>query len=664
MIRYDTLRYPEPKKVMTTEQENKSEEPTESEEELEGDGVKGDASSEDSERPAVLLSPRLRVLVFAMATSLLLHMSPLLTMLSLDLGIESDLNTEWFGEFEDLQQVGVGQNGQWARLRAPAPEPEEEKPEEEPPEEEEKPEEEPEEPEEKPPEEEEKPEPEEKKPEPKPDKELATKKPDEKPKKEPKPEPKVEEPKPEAEIAEVASEGLPGLERTGPSNLPTLKNYAPGNARFTALIRFEQLRGTPYAAPTSNLVRKVPDFRILLDSAGPDPVETFDSIFGASSHPRYIQETFLAVRHSMGEEQLREALGRRYETEISWTKYRGYPIRDMVPPDLEYQDPRKILIAGPDLALVTRTEWLESLTDDQGADSPIRAQSAKQEDGKKPEKFTLVQGLERIEEAANADTLALVSVAGLGFPRELKIPRFESARLEVRGLDNPTLNIDLQFATKDRAVAFANACPRMKRDLAGLVPGGRFLYGKYIDRLDCEAQDEYVTVNATYSRQEFVTLLQMASAVMPNPPGLESLPKPPPPKLPNLGLPEADMGEQAGADMGASPGADMGASAPATDTPAEPPAAAEIDGDAPPEQPAASGSTTELLSPPAAPSSPGQTTPPSSGETTPAKKDASSSSKDDADKSAEKTPAPKLEEDVKALDADAAEKEDAPVTNP
>ena len=31
---------------------------------------------------------------------------------------------------------------------------------------------------------------------------------------------------------------------------------------------------------------------------------------------------------------------------------------------------------------------------------------------------------------------------------------------------------------------------------------------------------------------------------------------------------------------------------------------------------------------------------------------------------AEKTPAPKSEEDVKALDADAAEKEDAPVTNP
>ncbi|MEC9442637.1 MAG: hypothetical protein VYE40_16200 [Myxococcota bacterium] len=652
---------------MTPELENKSEEPAESAEE----GARGEGA-EESERPSRLLSPRLRVLVFAMTTSLLLHMSPLLTMLSLDIGIESDLDTEWFGEFEDLQQVGVGQNGQWAKLRAPAPEPEEEKEEEKPPEpveEEEKPEEKPPEPEV--PKEEPKKEPEKPKkpePKPKPKKELATKEPEKKPdepKPEAKPEPEVEEPKPEAEIAEVASEGLPGLERTGPSNLPTLKNYAPGNARFTALIRFEQLRGTPYAAPTSNLIRKVPDFRILLDSAGPDPVETFDSIFGASSDPQYIQETFLAVRHSMGEDRLRDALGSRYATEVPWKKYRGYPIRDMVPPDIDYQDPRKILIAGPDLALVTRTEWLKTLTDDQGADSPIR-NKVTAEDGKAPEKFTLVQGLERIEEAANEDTLALVSVSGLAFfiPGYGRLPRFESARLEIKGLENPTVNIDLQFASKDRAIAFAKACPAMKDNLGNLIPGGRYIYGKYINRLDCEAQDEYVTVNGTYTKQEFTTLLGVAFAVMPNPPGLESLPKPPP-KIPSLALPGADMGgaDMNGADMGAAPRSpDMGAEvAPAKDALIDPPAAAEVEEDAPAKKPPASGSTTGLLAPSAAPTS-GQTTPaPSSNETTPAKKGASS--KEDGDKPAEKKPEPKPGEDEKPLDADLTP-EKAPVANP
>lgn len=651
-----------------------SQEPTET---VEGDDA-NDETAVEQERPSKLLSPRLRVLVFAMITSLALHLSPLVTMLSLDLGLESDLDTEWFGEFEDLEQIGVGQNGHWAKLRAPVPEPEEEKPEEEPPEEEEpeekppepEPEEEkPEEKEEPPKEEEKKPEkkkPEPEKPEKKPKKELVAKK-EEKPE-EKKP---TEEPPPEAEVAEVASDGLPGLERTGPSNLPTLKNYAPGNARFTALIRFKQLRGTPYAAPTSKLLQTVPDFRILLDSAGPDPVETFDSIFGASSHPVYIQETFLAVRHSMGEKALREALGSRYETEIPWKTYQGYPIRDMVPPDIEYQDPRKILIAGNDLVLVTRTEWLKTLTRNQGSDSPIRSAAKNQANGE-VEKFTLVQGLERIEEAANPDTLALVSVAGLGIPG---IPRFEAARLEIKGLETPEVNIDLHFATKDRASNFARGCPAMKSRLVGMVPGGKYLYGKYIDRLDCVAQDEYVTVNAKYTREEFVSVLQMAFAVMPRPPALENLPKPPPPKIPNLALPGPDMGATSGAgadlgqpglgakdgeDMGGAPSADAGA-----DVDVDKPPALEVkpEGNEPTQPEAASGSSIKSGS---LPSSDKQTppTPPTSGASPSSKPESSPDAKprekrereDGAERPAKKKREEPSDDDITP--------EKAPVANP
>ena len=63
-----------------------SQEPTET---VESDDA-SDETAVEQERPSKLLSPRLRVLVFAMITSLALHLSPLVTMLSLDLGLECD----------------------------------------------------------------------------------------------------------------------------------------------------------------------------------------------------------------------------------------------------------------------------------------------------------------------------------------------------------------------------------------------------------------------------------------------------------------------------------------------------------------------------------------------------------------------------------------------
>lgn len=564
-----------------------------------------DTEPRGQDRPRPLHSGA-RALAWAMFASLALHMSPLLTLLNLDIEAHApDIDTEWFGDFEELQAVGHGSNQRWAQIRAPEPKPPE-PPEEPPPEEkkEEPPPEEVKEPEEvKPPKEEEerveppkkpkkpKKKPAKKKPKKKkkPPKELAAKKtapkkaaPEEteKPPAKKTPTEKPEDKNKDNEATAVVSQGPPGLDRRGPSDLPAFDNYAPGNARMSVLLRLDRLRGTPYEAPTGRLLDSVPDFRILLEDTDIEPMKDFDAIFSATADPRYIQESFMVVRHSLGEQGMKDVLGQRYEQPPEWKTYRGYPIRDMVPNDIAYKDTRKVLLASQKVALVTRKEWLGTLTEDQPEDSALRPERSSEEE---LPKFTMLAGLEQIEEAAPEDTIAMVSVRGLYFmvPGYGRLPRFEAARLAIVGVKKPTLTIDIQFKDKAKAAKFAKDCPRIKSKLVDSIPGARFMkLDAYVTKLKCEPSEQYVTVSGQYTQAELLRALQLAAPFMPRPPALADLPAPPPrtpaPATPDMGAapPVADMGaaspdmaasvdmakniEEASADMGGEERPDMG----------------------------------------------------------------------------------------------------------
>lgn len=520
------------------------------------------SSDEPTPQEGVTKEPgrALRILARATLFSAFVHTSPLLIALYVMPSPDPlDLDTEWFGEFEDLQAVGHGNLGREVEFTLP---PKEETPEapptqEEPqeiPQEEEKPEE----PEPKP---EEKPDPPKPKVEKKDPPKLAAvdkKTPKPKPpeiKKDPPPTPEVkprpdkkQDPPPKPEQVTTSSrsaESLPGLEYSGPSNLPMLKNYAPGNARMTALIRLDVLRDTPYHEPTKKLLAAVPDYRIILDGSSTDPVRSFDTIFTASANPMYLQETFLVVKHSLGKKALKAQLDARFDGAPEWSTYKGVQTRPIVPASSTYQDPRKVLLADDSTALVARPEWLKTLTADQASDASIRPDF----EGDAPPKFTMLQSFEHIANAAPGDTMVLASFHGLRFmlPGIGTLPRTETLRVSITTPDNPHVTVDLQFKTNAQAKSFADQCPEMQRQLIKSIPGARLMrIDAYINRLSCKAEDAYVTVTGTYTQKEFLRALNLATPFLPKPPSLEDLPRPPErqpePDLANVDMGTSDMG--------------------------------------------------------------------------------------------------------------------------
>ena len=285
---------------------------------------------------------------------------------------------------------------------------------------------------------------------------------------------------------------------------------------MTVLFRIDRVRGTAYEGALRDVLRAVPDFRILWDGASSDPLRDFDSIFAASANPRYLQQTFLAVRHTLGRDGVKRALDARWPEPAPWTNYAGLPIRALTPTQSVYQDPRRVLLAADDLAVVARPEWLKSLARDAGPDAAIRPEGA-------TGSFSMLDGLRQIERAAPDDTLVQYSVQGLRFfvPGAGRLPSFEALRMRVSDASAPRVTVDIQFATPQSAADFARGCPALQRRLVDAIPMARLLgVAKYIERFRCAADAEYVTATAIYTAREIAEAAQLARPFIPRPPAL------------------------------------------------------------------------------------------------------------------------------------------------
>ncbi|MEZ4460735.1 MAG: hypothetical protein R3E66_13600 [bacterium] len=197
-----------------------------------------------------------------------------------------------------------------------------------------------------------------------------------------------------------------------------------------------------------------------------------------------------------------------------------------MPSNSRYQDPAPFLLAKPGLAILARPEWLPQLTNELPADSELRAGSQAN--------VSMLDGLEQIEKAAPENTLLLMSGNGAMaiLPGIGKI-RFVTGKVAILNPEAPQVRIDLQLTSGADAQKFVAACPDMKKQLISGVPFlARGMVGNLVNRVRCEATDNYVNIAADYTRDEVVNILGYALAFVPRPAALSQLPVPPPKPAP------------------------------------------------------------------------------------------------------------------------------------
>ncbi len=115
---------------------------------------------------------------------------------------------------------------------------------------------------------------------------------------------------------EPAVEGAPTTAGTA-ANLLT---YFPAGQLVTALVRFDRLRGTEWAAATEQIFKPLPDYQALFGgSAGTLLADKLDMLVISTPQPRDVTATMLVAKTTLSRSALRDVLGGGF----AWSASRG-----------------------------------------------------------------------------------------------------------------------------------------------------------------------------------------------------------------------------------------------------------------------------------------------------------------------------------------------------
>lgn len=124
--------------------------------------------------------------------------------------------------------------------------------------------------------------------------------------------------------------GTPGMDNQpavagAPTSAGTAANllaYFPAGHQVTALIRFDRLRKTEWAAPAERLFKPMPDYKVLFGARDAGVADKFDTLVISSPRPEDATATTLVVRSALTRPKLRDYLANA-ATPITWTVAKG-----------------------------------------------------------------------------------------------------------------------------------------------------------------------------------------------------------------------------------------------------------------------------------------------------------------------------------------------------
>jgi hypothetical protein len=279
------------------------------------------------------------------------------------------------------------------------------------------------------------------------------------------------------EVAAAARDGGPGA--TGPATsgprvrLPPgaaadFRRYAPDGDKVAVLLRYDRLRGTPWAPLADAILAPMPDHRSIVGDRKVAMTELFDTLLISSRNPTDVVATNIIARTRKPNAETRRFLDNAVQ-HVKWKAVRGGVIGKRQPSDVKLErDTREYLMPWPNWVVLTRAKHLGS-----AARTPIPG--AVDLDTVQAENDALPPWLQRAhsidsESGEGPGPIAIVSVGGI-VASEVPVPQFGT-------LPTPqTVSLALEMATT-----------------------GFFVRGTLIFDTEARAQDFHARVEAAQTR--------------------------------------------------------------------------------------------------------------------------------------------------------------------
>jgi hypothetical protein len=257
--------------------------------------------------------------------------------------------------------------------------------------------------------------------------------------------------------------------------------YLPPGDVVSVLVRFDRLRGWPWAAQAEAILAPMPDYRTLIGKRDVKVSDLFDFIIISTPQPRDVTATTLVGRARLAGPEVRAFINHA-EAPVHWYTARGGAVGRRLPSPLAFPgDARMFLLPRPSWVVLAQPRYLGVLP--QPAEGAIDMAMASEAD--MPEWLARVPAIEEATGGPNQrGPLLMVTVQGLLPPRwrapflgEVETPRRMTLAVEVaRG--GFYVRGAMLFDSADQAERFIAAFGKAQAEVT-TTPLGKALLGRF-----------------------------------------------------------------------------------------------------------------------------------------------------------------------------------------
>ncbi len=218
-----------------------------------------------------------------------------------------------------------------------------------------------------------------------------------------------------------------------------LRTYAPQSDKIAVLLRYDRLRGTPWAALADAIVAPMPDYRSIVGDRKVSLADMFQSLLISSRNPTNPIATNLVARTHLSPAEIRRFLNHPAQP-VTWQPARGGMLGTRGDSELKHERDRRVyLMPLPGMVVLTAPRHLGVLVEPgqppgnapgNSTGTAPSTDSLRAADNDLPGWLSRARSVDN-EAGVDSDVIAVVTVGGLRRD-EIAVPEFGSVPTPVR----------------------------------------------------------------------------------------------------------------------------------------------------------------------------------------------------------------------------------------
>jgi hypothetical protein len=304
-----------------------------------------------------------------------------------------------------------------------------------------------------------------------------------------------------------------------PGTAADFRPYVPAGDKVTVLLRYDRLRGTPWAKLADSILAPMPDYRAIVGNRGKPLAELFDVLLISSRNPADVTATNLIARVRLGSTEIRRFLDHKLQP-VRWKVVRGGTLgRRLASPSKLERDSRVYLLPFPGWVVLTRSKHLGAPAQEAPAVA-ADLDHARADEAALPDWILRARTVEN-ESGQGAGPIAVVSVSGIK-RTEVELPQLGTIPVPVHAAlaveltkQGFYLRGTLTFSSAERAGEFQKTLEATRARLIGSTLGELALKNFHayhaLKGLSLRRRDAKVTYATSISPADGKAMMQLAA---------------------------------------------------------------------------------------------------------------------------------------------------------